>query len=215
MQHSVRALVTQRVVGIALGYEDLIDHNEPRHNPVLAGKLSAGRAACAPLAGLCVRPGAQCAAGGRDRGRVAGGLRRGGSDRQGGMEPGRGQRALHRHLAGAGRGRGNGGGEMENRIKECQLDLVADRTSSATTRANQLRLWVSSLAYALMCALRRIGLAETHFANATCGTIRLKPLKIGALVRISVRRVSIAMASACLWQAAFAPAHAALRRAAA
>ena len=106
-------------------------------------------------------------------------------------------------------------GEMENRIKECQLDLFADRTSSATMRANQLRLWFSSLAYVLMRALRRIGLAETDFANATCGTIRLKLLKIGALVRISVRRISVAMASACPWQGAFAQAHAALRRAAA
>lgn len=88
-------------------------------------------------------------------------------------------------------------GDMENRIKECQLDLYADRTSAATMRANQLRLWFASMAYVLMCALRRIGLAETAFAQATCGTIRLKLLKIGALVRISVRRIKIAMASAC------------------
>ena len=79
-------------------------------------------------------------------------------------------------------------GDMENRIKECQLDLYADRTSAATMRANQLRLWFASMAYVLICALRRIGLAETIFADATCGTIRLKFLKIGALVRISVRR---------------------------
>jgi hypothetical protein len=88
-------------------------------------------------------------------------------------------------------------GDMENRIKECQLDLYADRTSAATMRANQLRLWFASMAYVLICALRRIGLANTVFANATCGTIRLKLLKIGALIRISVRRVRIAMASAC------------------
>jgi len=88
-------------------------------------------------------------------------------------------------------------GDMENRIKECQLDLYADRTSAATMRANQLRLWFASMAYVLICALRRIGLAETTFADATCGTIRLKLLKIGALVRISVRRIKIAMASAC------------------
>jgi hypothetical protein len=88
-------------------------------------------------------------------------------------------------------------GEMENRIKECQLDLYADRTSAATMRANQLRLWFASMAYVLMCALRRIGLAETIFADATCGTIRLKFLKIGALIRISARRIRIAMASAC------------------
>jgi hypothetical protein len=88
-------------------------------------------------------------------------------------------------------------GEMENRIKECQLDLYADRTSARTMRANQLRLWFASMAYVLICALRRIGLAETTFADATCGTIRLKLLKIGALVRISCRRIRIAMASAC------------------
>ena len=77
-------------------------------------------------------------------------------------------------------------GDMENRIKECQLDLYADRTSAATMRANQLRLWFASMAYVLLCALRRIGLADTSFADATCGTIRLKLFKIGALVRISV-----------------------------
>ena len=88
-------------------------------------------------------------------------------------------------------------GEMENRIKECQLDLYADRTSAATMRANQLRLWFAAMAYVLLCALRRIGLVETALADATCGTIRLKLLKIGALVRISVRRIKFAMASAC------------------
>jgi len=88
-------------------------------------------------------------------------------------------------------------GEMENRIKECQLDLYADRTSAATMRANQLRLWFYSMAYVLLCALRRIGLHDTDFAQATCGTIRLKLLKIGALVRVSVRRIKFAMASAC------------------
>jgi len=88
-------------------------------------------------------------------------------------------------------------GEMENRIKECQLDLYADRTSTATMHANQLRLWLASFAYVLLCAVRRIGLHHTPFANASCGTIRLKLLKIGALVRISVRRIKIAMASSC------------------
>jgi hypothetical protein len=88
-------------------------------------------------------------------------------------------------------------GEMENRIKECQLDLYADRTSTATMRANQLRLWLASFAYILVCAVRRIGLHHTRFANATCGTIRLKLLKIGAYVRVSVRRIKFAMASSC------------------
>src|SRR5246127_3872500 len=84
-------------------------------------------------------------------------------------------------------------GEMENRIKECQLDLFADRTSATTMRANQMRLWFASFAYVLLCALPRIGLTHTQFANATCGSIRLKLLKIGALVRLSVRRIHIAM----------------------
>jgi len=106
-------------------------------------------------------------------------------------------------------------GEMENRIKECQLDLFADRTSTATMRANQLRLWFASMAYVLLCALRRIGLAHTQFAQATCGTIRLELLKLGALVRISVRRIKVAMASACPFQHEFSLAHARLRNTAA
>ena len=99
---------------------------------------------------------------------------------------------------------------MENRIKECQLDLFADRTSTATMRANQLRLWFASMAYVLLEALRRLGLKATKMANATCGSIRLKLLKIGALVRISVRRVKIAMASGNPNQREWAVAHAAL-----
>ncbi|HEV2445432.1 MAG TPA: IS1380 family transposase [Candidatus Sulfopaludibacter sp.] len=103
-------------------------------------------------------------------------------------------------------------GEMENRIKECQLDLFADRTSAATMRANQLRLWFASMAYVLLCALRRIGLAHSQFAEATCGTVRLKLLKLGALVRISVRRIKVAMASACPWQDVFELAYVRLSR---
>jgi DDE family transposase len=105
-------------------------------------------------------------------------------------------------------------GEMENRIKESQLDLFADRTSTATLRANQLRLWLASMAYVLLCGLRRIGLAHTRLAAATCGTIRLTLLKIGALVRVSVRRITVAMASGCPYQDEFARAHARLRCAA-
>ncbi|RBP00023.1 DDE family transposase [Roseiarcus fermentans] len=88
-------------------------------------------------------------------------------------------------------------GEMENRIKECQGDLFSDRTSAATLRANQLRLWLASFAYVLICAVRRVGLAHTQFADATCGTIRLKLLKLAGLVRISARRIKFALASAC------------------
>jgi hypothetical protein len=106
-------------------------------------------------------------------------------------------------------------GEMENRIKECQLDLYADRTSAHTMRANQLRLWFASMAYVLICALRRIGLKHTQFARASCGTIRLKLLKIGALVRISVRRIKLAMPSAFPHQAEYRAAHAVLNAAAA
>ncbi len=80
-------------------------------------------------------------------------------------------------------------GDMENRIKEQQLDLFADRTSTATLRANQIRLYFSSFAYVMLCALRRLGLADTELERAQCGTIRLRLLKIGAQVRISVRRV--------------------------
>lgn len=101
-------------------------------------------------------------------------------------------------------------GEMENRIKEQQLDLFADRTSAKTMRANQLRLWFAAMAYVLICALRRIGLAQTRFARATCGTIRLALLKIGALVTVSHRRIKIAMASGCPYQDEFKGAHALL-----
>jgi hypothetical protein len=106
-------------------------------------------------------------------------------------------------------------GEVENRIKEQQLDLFAGRTSAATMRANQLRLWFASFAYVLIEALRRIGLRFTQFATATCGTIRLKLLKIGAQVRRSVRRIKIAMASACPFQTEYHLAYLYLKRAAA
>jgi len=82
-------------------------------------------------------------------------------------------------------------------------------------RANQLRLWFASMAYVLLCALRRIALQHTQFAKATCGTIRLKLLKIGALVRTSVRRIKFSMASGCPYQHEFAVAHARLTNAAA
>ncbi len=101
-------------------------------------------------------------------------------------------------------------GEMENRLKECQGDLFADRTSTATMRANQLRLWFASMAYVLLCALRRIGLAKTRFADATCGTLRLKLLKIGARVTLSARRIKLAMTSAHPWRKEWAMIHARL-----
>ena len=100
---------------------------------------------------------------------------------------------------------------MENRIKECQLDLYADRTSAATLRANQLRLWLASLAYVLIEAVRRLGLQGTQLVKATAGSIRLKLLKLGAIVTVSVRRIKIAIASACPAKEVLALAHSRLR----
>ena len=101
-------------------------------------------------------------------------------------------------------------GEMENRIKEQQLMLFADRTSAATMRANQLRLYCSSLAYVLLHALRRLGLAGTALARAQCQTIRLTLLKIGARLRVTVRNVWLALATGCPHAALFARVHATL-----
>ena len=103
-------------------------------------------------------------------------------------------------------------GEMENRIKEQQLMLFADRTSAATMRANQLRLYFSSVAYLLLHALRRLALVGTALAHAQCQTIRLTLLKIGARVRITVRHVWLALASGCPHAALFARIHATLLR---
>ena len=95
-------------------------------------------------------------------------------------------------------------GEMENRIKEQQLCLFADRTSCRTLRANQLRLWFSTLAYALLNVLRERGLKGTQLETARCDTIRTKLLKIGAAVTISVRKIWVQLASACPYQQVFA-----------
>jgi len=90
-------------------------------------------------------------------------------------------------------------GDMENRIKE-QLSLFADRVSAETMRANQLRLYFSVMAYVLMSGLRRLGLKATELAQAQVSTIRIKLLKIGARVRVTVRKVWISMASSYPWQ---------------
>jgi hypothetical protein len=105
-----------------------------------------------------------------------------------------------------------GRGEAENRIKEQQLHLFADRTSAATMRGNQVRLFYSSIAYVLMSALRRLGLAETDLSCAQCQTIRLKLLKIGALVRVTVRKVWVRLASGCPYAELFRRVHANLSR---
>ena len=85
-------------------------------------------------------------------------------------------------------------GDMENRIKEQQLGLFADRTSTATMRANQLRLYFASFAYVLMHAVRRLGTQGTQFARAQCTTLRLKLLKVGVRVKVTVRKVWLSYA---------------------
>jgi hypothetical protein len=97
-----------------------------------------------------------------------------------------------------------GRGEMENRIKEQQLALFADRTSTERMRSNQLRLYFSTFAYQLMQGLRRLGLQGTEMAQAQCQTIRLKLLKIGAQIRVTVRRVVLSLASGYAFREIFA-----------
>jgi hypothetical protein len=103
-------------------------------------------------------------------------------------------------------------GEAENRIGE-QFELFADRASSATLQANQLRLWFSAMAYILVDTLRRVGLRHGQFADAAVNTIRLKLLKLGAQVRISVRRIHFAIASGCPNKVEFELAYLYLQRA--
>ena len=90
-------------------------------------------------------------------------------------------------------------GDMENRIKE-QFSLFAGRVSAETMRANQLRLYLSTMAYILVSGLRRLGLQATALAEAQVSTIRTKLLKIGARIRVTVRKIWISMASSYPWQ---------------
>ena len=103
-------------------------------------------------------------------------------------------------------------GDMENRIKEQQLDMFADRTSAATMRANQLRLYFASFAYVLMHGLRRLGLAGTRWARAQCGTLRTKLLKIAARVRVTARKVWLSFSSVYPYRDEFAATAVALCR---
>jgi hypothetical protein len=98
-------------------------------------------------------------------------------------------------------------GDMENRIKEQQLCLFADRTSATTMRANQLRLLFSSVAYTLMAAMRRLGLKNTELATARCDTIRLKLLKIGAQIKVTVRKVWVSLSQSWPYRDIFAIAY--------
>ena len=103
-------------------------------------------------------------------------------------------------------------GEMENRIKEQQLYLFADRVSAATMRANQLRLYEAAVAYLLIHALRRLGLKDTPLEQAQAPTIRQKLLKIGTLVRVTVRKVWLAWSQAYPYQELFRRIHENLSR---
>jgi hypothetical protein len=104
-------------------------------------------------------------------------------------------------------------GDMENRIKEQQLDLFADRTSTATIRGNQLRLWLASVAYVLVNELRRTGLKGTEMAHAQAGTIRTRLLKIAGRITLSVRRVVVSLSSVHPLQRLFAQALVNIQRA--
>ena len=97
-------------------------------------------------------------------------------------------------------------GEMENRIKEQQIDLFGTRASCTSMRANQLRVWFSAVAYALMTEFRRTALAGTDLARAQTNTIRVRLLKVGAIINVSVRRVRIALSSVFPLQTLFAEA---------
>lgn len=101
-------------------------------------------------------------------------------------------------------------GEMENRIKE-QYSLFAGRVSAETMRANQMRMYLSVMAYVLVSGLRRLGLKATELAQAQVATIRTKLLKIGAQVRVTVRKVWVSMASSYPWQALYGQVWANLR----
>jgi hypothetical protein len=103
-------------------------------------------------------------------------------------------------------------GDMENRIKEQQLWLFADRTSCETMRANQVRLYLSTVAYIVLRALREFGLRGTELAQAQCGSIRLKLLKIGGVIRVTVRRVVVALSEACPFREVFTQVGENLRR---
>ena len=102
-------------------------------------------------------------------------------------------------------------GDMENRIKE-QLGLFAERVRTESLRGNQLRLYFSAIAYVLVAGLRRLGLKGTEWAEAQVSTIRTRLLKIGARIRVSVRRLTLSLASGYPWQSQFAVVWANLRR---
>jgi hypothetical protein len=96
-----------------------------------------------------------------------------------------------------------GRGNAENQVKQMVLDLKADRTSSSWLASNQMRLWFSTLAYLLLERVRKIGLKGTEWAKASLGTLRLRVLKVAACVRVSVRRIHVALSTAFPLQGVF------------
>ena len=200
IEHRVLELARQRVYGLALGYEDLNDHDDLMRDPLLA--LALGKR---DLEGRNRHrkqdKGKALESWSRSRRVIAKAehLEKGANPRfivTNLDEDYASPQSLYEKTYCA-------RGDMENRIKEQQLDLFADRASAGTFRANQLRLWFSSLAYVLVSAMRRTALNGTRMATATCGTIRLKLLKIGARIALSVRRIRVHLASACPYQDVF------------
>jgi len=271
IEHAAEELISQRVYGVALGYEDLNDHDELRYDPLLAalvgkrdltgqnrrtaedrGKPLAGKSTLnrleltlpnanrqtrykkivadeAKIEALFVEFFLQAHARPPRAGRAGFGRHGRPAVRQAGGPLL--SRLLQRVLLPAAEYLSKGEnprfvvtsfsaetfdartlyevqycarGEMENRIKEQQLYLFADRTSTSQLRSNQLRLWFSAVAYVLLHALRRIGLVGTPLARATCQTIRLKLLKIGAVIRVTVRRLWVSFSSSYPFQQLFA-----------
>ena len=215
IEHTVLELVAQRVYALALGYEDLNDHDELRADPLLAtlvGKVDPTgqnrrrkKDRGKPLAGKSTLKSWSC-----ER-RVIGKaehLAKGANPRfvvTSIPAEELGARELYEEEYCA-------RGDRENRIKEQQLFLFADRTSTAFIWSNQIRLWFSSVAYTLLQYLRTFALEGTSLARAQCNTIRLKLLKIGALVKISVRRVLVSLAESYPYREIFMHALRAIRR---
>jgi hypothetical protein len=207
VEHSLSVMIRQRVLGLALGYEDLNNHEQLRTDPLLA-------AACETARGEGREEPQTARAFGEFSYQTKDSWSRarrviGKAEILGEKQNPRfivtdltGEEEWAEDLPGLTDGRTLyeklycARGDMENRIKEQQLDLFADRTSTTPFAGNQLRLWFSTFAYLLVARLRGIALQGTVLAKATAGTIRLRLFKVAASVVVSVRRVHVRMASA-------------------
>ena len=205
IQHSLRTLIAQRIVAIALGYEDVNDHDQLRHDPLMALFSEKSWGDSAPLAGKSTLNRFELApSDGPDR------YHKIDHDHEA-------LQALLVELFSQAHSQPPDSITLDLDATddplhgEQQLDLFADRTSTHTFRANQLRLSLTACAYVLMEGLRRDGLKHTYLARATVGSLRLKLLKIGTQITTSVRRIKVAMASGCPYQREFHLAWAQLR----